>query len=137
MPVRSSSATWSGDLKNGEGSMRFGSGAYEGSFTFASRFEDGDGTNPEELIGAAHAGCYSMALSNELASDGYDPQRVDTTANVYLEDGEITRVLLDVEADVPGIDAATFQEYAEGAKTGCPVSQALASIEIELNASLV
>lgn len=137
MPVRSSNATWSGDLKTGDGTMRFGSGAYEGSFTFASRFEDGEGTNPEELIGAAHAGCFSMALSNELASDGYDPERVDTTANVHLEDGEITRVVLDVEADVPGIDDATFQEYADGAKTGCPVSQALASIDIELNAALV
>lgn len=137
MPVRSSHATWRGDLKNGEGTMAFGSGAFEGAYTYASRFQEGEGTNPEELIGAAHAGCYAMALSNELAGDGYTPEEVDATASVHLESGEITRVVLTVDATVPDIDEATFQEYAEAAKTDCPVSQALAAIDIELEARLV
>jgi len=116
--------------------MAFGSGAFEGAYTYASRFEEGEGTNPEELIGAAHAGCYAMALANELAGDGYDPDRVDASASIHLEGGEITKSVLEVEATVPDIDAATFQEYAEGAKTDCPVSRALAAIDIELSATL-
>lgn len=136
MPVRTSTASWSGNLKDGKGTMAFGSGAFEGAYTYASRFQEGEGTNPEELIGAAHAGCYAMALANELASDGYDPQQVDASAAIHLEGGEITKSVLTVEATVPDIDAATFQEYADGAKTDCPVSQALGAIDIELEASL-
>lgn len=137
MPQRSSEATWEGDLQSGNGSMVVGDGVYEGAFTFASRFEEGEGTNPEELIAAAHAGCFAMALSNELAEDGYEPSRVHTTATVHLEGPEITQIDLTVEADVPGIDEETFLEYAEGAKENCPVSQALAAVpEITLQAAL-
>lgn len=138
MPQRSSSATWEGDLKSGNGSMTIGDGVYEGAFTYASRFEQGDGTNPEELIGAAHAGCYAMALSNDLAGDGHEPTRVDATATVHLEDAAISKIELVVEAEVPGLDADTFREYAEDAKENCPVSQALAAVpEITLSATLV
>jgi osmotically inducible protein OsmC len=139
MPVRSSDATWEGDLKNGEGHLSLGSGAFEGPYSFLSRFEDGDGTNPEELIAAAHAGCYAMALSNDLASDGHEPERVDATANVHLDMESLTidTIELVVEASVPGIDEATFMEYAEGAKENCPVSRVLAGAEISLDATLV
>ncbi|MFB6299377.1 MAG: OsmC family protein [Halobacteriales archaeon] len=138
MPSRTSEATWEGDLQTGNGTMTVGDGAYEGAFSFASRFEQGDGTNPEELIAAAHAGCFAMALSNELASDGYDPQRVYASATVHLQDGEISRIDLEVEAEIPGIDEETFLEHANGAKEGCPVSQALAAVpEITLSATLV
>lgn len=137
MPQRTSEATWEGDLQSGNGSMVVGDGVYEGAYTFASRFEQGEGTNPEELIGAAHAGCFAMALSNELAEDGYEPSRVHATATVHLEDGEITKIALTVEADVPGIDEDTFLSFAEGAKENCPVSQALAAVpEITLEAAL-
>jgi osmotically inducible protein OsmC len=138
MPVRTSEATWEGDLRDGSGEMTVGDGVYQGAYTFASRFEQGDGTNPEELIGAAHAGCFAMALSNDLASDGHEPDRVHVTASVHLEDGAISKIELDVEAEVPGIDEETFHEYAEGAKENCPVSQALAAIpEITLSAVLL
>jgi len=130
MATRSSSAEWRGNLKDGSGKMRLGSGAYEGAFSFASRFENGTGTNPEELIAAAHAGCYSMALSHGLAQAGHAPKRVATTAKVHLEKVEggfgITRIELDAEAEVPGIDEAAFRQQAEAAKKGCPVSKALA-----------
>ena len=121
--------------------MRFGGGAFEGRYSFASRFEDGDGTNPEELIAAAHAGCFSMALSAGLGRAGYTPTSVSTRASVHIERGDsgfrISRIDLDTEADVPGIDQAAFQEQAEAAKQGCPVSQALAGPEITLTARLV
>ncbi len=111
-----------------------------GSYSFLSRFESGKGTNPEELIGAAHAGCYSMALSHMLASGGFTPKKVQTTANVSLEkvgDGfKITKIELNMEAQVPGIDNNKFMEFAEKAKTGCPVSQALAATPITLKAKL-
>lgn len=137
MPQRTSTATWNGDLRNGSGSMVIGDGVYKGAFTFASRFEQGDGTNPEELIGAAHAGCYSMALSNDLADHGYEPNQVDSTATVHLEDGEISLIELLVEADVPGLEEEAFLEFAEDAKKNCPVSQALAAVpEITLSATL-
>ena len=140
MPKRNANANWSGDLQNGNGKMAFGSGAYEGSYSFKSRFEDGAGTNPEELIGAAHAGCYSMALSNELAEAGFTPESVDTNAEVSLEivDGDpaITTIVLNVKANIPDIDEETFLEYAEGAKKNCPVSKALAGVNIELNTEL-
>jgi osmotically inducible protein OsmC len=120
--------------------MAFGSGAFEGQFSYASRFEEGPGTNPEELIGAAHAGCFSMAFANTLATAGHDPQRVETTARVHLEPGDegpsITRIELQTEAEVPGIDADEFQELAETAKANCPVSKALAGVDISLDAKL-
>ena len=121
--------------------MKLGSGAFEGRYSFASRFEQAGGTNPEELIAAAHAGCFSMALSAGLGKAGYAPKRVHTTAAVHLEKvGEafgITRIDLECEAEVPGIAAAAFQEQANGAKENCPVSKALKAVEITLNARLV
>lgn len=140
MPTRSSEATWTGDLQAGNGSMKLESGAYEGAYSFRSRFEDGVGSNPEELIAAAHAGCFSMALSNLLAEAGHDPKRVHTTADVTLDmvDGEpaITTIHLTTEAEVPDLDDQTFQRHAEAAKAGCPVSKALAGPEITLDATL-
>ncbi|MBK6432859.1 MAG: OsmC family peroxiredoxin [Anaerolineae bacterium] len=138
MAVRSAQATWNGTLKEGNGTMKVGSGFFEGPFTFASRFEEGKGTNPEELIGAAHAGCYSMFLSALLTNAGFKPNRINTTATVYLGAGPtITKIELNTEADVPGLDEATFAEKAAAAKQGCPVSKALASVEIELTARLL
>jgi osmotically inducible protein OsmC len=140
MITRQASAVWEGTLKQGKGTMKFGSGAFEGFYSFASRFEEGKGTNPEELIGAAHAGCFSMALSGELAGAGYEPQSVTTKASVKLDKVEggfaIQRVELRTVAVVPGIDAATFMDHAKAAKDGCPVSQALAGVEITLDAEL-
>jgi osmotically inducible protein OsmC len=141
MPVRSSDAQWEGSLQDGKGTVRLGSGAFEGQYSFASRFEEGTGTNPEELIAAAHAGCFSMALAAGLSRAGHVPNRVHTTAKVHLEKGDagfrISAIELDTEAEVPGIDAAAFQKEAEAAKAGCPVSQALAAVDIKLNARLV
>src|SRR5947209_1952306 len=141
MPVRTADARWEGNLPDGKGTMRFGGGAFEGQYSFSSRFEEGAGTNPEELIAAAHAGCFSMAFSNGLAKAGHTPTRVDTTARVHLEKVEggfgITRIELRTEAEVPGIDEATFKEQAETAKANCPVSKALAAVEITLDATLV
>ena len=121
--------------------MKLGSGAYEGPYSFKSRFEEGTGTNPEELIGAAEAGCFSMALSSNLEKAGHPAKRISTTATVKLEmvDGgpKITVIELETEAEVPGIDAAAFQEQAEKTKTGCPVSRALAGTEIKLTAKLL
>ncbi|MCB0070207.1 MAG: OsmC family protein [Caldilineaceae bacterium] len=138
MAVRSSQAEWQGNLRAGNGTMKLGSGMFEGPFTFASRFESGKGTNPEELIGAAHAGCFSMFLAALLSGDGYVPNSVKTTATVHLGDGPtITKIELDCVADVPDIDAETFADYAVRAKEGCPVSKALAAVpEIVLDASL-
>lgn len=141
MPVRKADAAWEGGLKDGHGTMRLGSGAYEGKYSFGSRFEEAPGTNPEELIAAAHAGCFSMALSAGLGKAGLSPKRVATTAKVHLTmaDGgfKITAIDLVTEAEVPGVDAAKFQEIAEGAKVGCPVSQALKAVEIRLDAKLL
>ena len=141
MPKRKAEAVWSGDLKSGKGTMAMGSGAWSGSYSFGSRFEEAGGTNPEELIGAAHAGCFSMALSAALGRAGHTPERVATRATVHLtkvDDGfAITRIDLDTEATVPGLDDATFQQHAEGAKKGCPVSKALAGVDIHLDARLV
>jgi lipoyl-dependent peroxiredoxin len=140
MPVRKANAVWEGSLKEGSGKVALGSGAYEGPYSFGSRFEEGTGTNPEELIGAAHAGCFSMALSAGLGRAGFTPTRVATSAKVHLEKvGEgfkITRIELDNESTVPGLDENAFQEHAKKAKEGCPVSQALAGVEISLNARL-
>ncbi len=138
MAVRSSSAEWKGSLKEGAGSMKLGSGAYEGPFTFASRFESGRGTNPEELIGAAHAGCFSMFLSALLTDAGFVPTRVHTTATVHLDEGpKISLIELVTEAQVPGITEPAFLKHAEAAKKDCPVSKALAGPKITLTAKLV
>jgi lipoyl-dependent peroxiredoxin len=138
MAVRSSSAEWKGTLKQGAGTMKLGSGAYTGPFTFASRFESGKGTNPEELIGAAHAGCFSMFLSALLTDAGFTPTRIATTATVHLEDGpKIALIELATEAVVPNLKEADFQKHAEAAKKGCPVSQALAGPRITLTAKLL
>lgn len=138
MPVSKADAVWKGDLKSGEGSMSADSGAFEEiPFSFATRFGDQEGTNPEELIGAAHAGCFSMALSNELDEAGFTPEQVATNAEVTLEDGEIVRSHLTARAEVPDIDDERFQEIAKEAKEGCPVSVALAAVdEIALDATL-
>jgi len=140
MPTRSADATWEGNLPDGNGTMRLESGAYEGAYSFRSRFEDGAGSNPEELIAAAHAGCYSMALSNVLDDAGFEPESVNTEAEVtlrMLEDGPaITKVRLTTTARVPDIDDDTFQEHANAAKDGCPVSKALAGTEITVDATL-
>jgi osmotically inducible protein OsmC len=142
MPVRTADAEWTGSLQKGSGHMSFGGGAFDGAYSFSSRFEEGEGTNPEELIAAAHAGCFSMQLSGILGRAGFEPERVATTARVHVEKGEsgfsITRIQLQCEAAVPGIDEAQFQEIAEDAKKTCPVSRALASVpEIDLTAKLV
>ncbi len=138
MAVRTSEATWLGNLKEGKGTMRIGKGAYDGPFTYASRFETGEGTNPEELIGAAHAGCYSMFLSAVLTAAGFPPARVRTTATVHLTAGPtISLIELNCEAEVPGVSEALFIEKSEAAKAGCPVSKALAAVEIKLTAKLV
>ncbi len=137
MAIRKSSATWKGNLPEGKGNVRLGSGAFEGNFSFASRFEDGPGTNPEELIGAAHAGCFSMYLSLILSKAGHTPNSIDTTAKVHLGEGpKITLIELSTVGDVPGIDEKTFVEFAEQAKTGCPVSQALSAVNMSLEAKL-
>ncbi len=140
MITRKSSAVWQGTLKAGNGSLRLGSGAFEGQYSFTSRFENGTGTNPEELIGAAEAGCYSMALSANLEKAGFQPKRISTNARVNLDKGDsgfrIVSIELDTEAEVEGIDDAKFQEQAELTKKTCPISQALAGTEIKLNATL-
>lgn len=140
MATRQSHAEWTGDLKNGHGTMALGSGAYEGAFSFRSRFENGDGTSPEELLAAAHAGCFSMALSNILAEAGSPPDSVKTNAKVHLEMGgqgpRITRIELDTEASVPGMSESDFLEHAQAAKENCPVSQLFKGTEIELDARL-
>jgi lipoyl-dependent peroxiredoxin len=142
MAKRQASARWDGSLTDGNGTMRMATGAFEGPYSFQSRFEEGDGTNPEELIAAAHAGCFSMALSAELGRAGNEPESVETDATVHLEEVEggfaITRIELSTRARVPGISDDEFQEIANAAKQGCPVSQALAGVDsIELDARLV
>jgi lipoyl-dependent peroxiredoxin len=141
MAKRTASAVWEGTLREGKGRVKLGSGVFEGQYSFASRFEEGTGTNPEELIGAAHAGCYSMALAAALTKGGLKPTRVSTNAKVSLEKvGEgfkITTIELDNETEVTGIDQSAFLDLAEGAKKNCPVSQALAGVDIKLNAKLM
>jgi lipoyl-dependent peroxiredoxin len=141
MAKRNASAIWEGTLKDGKGTVKLGSGAFEGQYSFASRFEEGTGTNPEELIGAAHAGCFSMALAAGLTRAGFKPTRISTNATVSLEKvGEafkITTIELKTEAEIPEIEEAAFLEQAETAKKNCPVSQALAGTQISLNAKLV
>jgi osmotically inducible protein OsmC len=141
MPVRSADARWEGTLQDGKGTMKMGGGAWEGPYSFASRFENGTGTNPEELIAAAHAGCYSMALSGALGKAGHAPESVATTARVHIDRTDagfrIQKIELDTEASVPGISQSDFDEIAETAKQTCPVSVALGGVgEIVLNATL-
>jgi osmotically inducible protein OsmC len=140
MPVRKASAVWNGGLRDGNGSMKLQSGAYEGKYSFASRFEEAGGTNPEELIAAAHSGCFSMALSAALGKAGFTPKSIATDASVTLEKvGEgfgITRIDLKTVASVPDIDEAKFHEIAQAAKENCPVSKALKAVEITLDARL-
>lgn len=139
MPVRSANAIWKGTLKEGSGTVKLGSGRYEGPYTWASRFEEADdGTNPDELIGAAIAGCYSMFLSALLTNNGYSPDTIDTTAKVHLGAGPtITKIELTCQAKIPEIDKAKFDEFAAEAKAKCPVSKALAAVEeVTLNATL-
>jgi osmotically inducible protein OsmC len=140
MPARNAEAVWEGDLKQGHGTVKLGSGAFEGKYSFTSRFESGTGTNPEELIAAAHAGCFSMALSHGLSQAGFPPRRVHTTAKVHLEKSgnafSIPRIELVTDADVPGIDERAFQSQAETAKQNCPVSKLLAAAKITLEARL-
>lgn len=138
MTVRTATAAWEGTLKEGKGVMRLQSGAYEGPYTWASRFADGPGTNPEELLGAAHAGCYSMFLSALLTGNGTPPVRVETTAKVHLGEGPtITNIDLICNVQVTDISEEKFQELAQAAKEKCPVSKVLAAAEISLQASLV
>ena len=129
MPIRTASARWQGTLTEGSGTIRTGKGGFEGNYSFKSRFEEGEGTNPEELIGAAHAGCFSMAFSKALADAGFPPTSVETTATVHLDKTDagmtVTRIDLDTVGDVPGIDEAEFQKLAEGAKENCPISRLL------------
>jgi len=138
---RSAEARWTGDLKTGLGHVRLGSGAFEGPYSFMSRFESGSGTNPEELLGAAHAGCFSMALSLALSKAGHTPTRVTTTATVHLSNTgggfAITGIDLVTRGQVPGISAAEFQRLAEETKVGCIVSRALAAVPMTLDAQLV
>ena len=140
MPTRKAQARWEGTLQQGQGVMKLGSGAVEGTYSYGTRFEEAAGTNPEELIGAAHAGCFSMALSLMLEKAGHPPKEIRTQADVHLEkveDGfQITRIELQTEAEVPGIDDDTYQKQAQAAKEGCPVSRALAATRIDLNAKL-
>lgn len=140
MATRNAQAIWNGTLKEGSGEMRLGSGAFQGAFTWASRFADGPGTNPEELIGAALAGCYSMFLSALLTNAGHPPSQIQTTATVSLERDDrgpvITQIQLHTRATVPGVSEADFQEISQQAKQNCPISRALAGPEITLRAEL-
>ncbi len=141
MAIRQAEAEWKGDLKGGKGKVKLGSGAYEGQYSFSSRFEEGTGSNPEELIGAAHSSCFSMALAHGLSSAGFQPTRVHTIAKVHLNKTDagfaITAIDLETEAEVPNIDDKTFQTEADKAKKGCPISKALAAVPITLKARLV
>ena len=140
MPIRGAQATWEGDLKQGKGSVKLDSGAFQGTYSFSTRFEEAPGTNPEELIAAAHAACFSMALSAMLTEAGFHPQRIHTIAKVSIEKVgagfKLTQIKLYTQARIPDIDDAAFQKTALQAKTGCPVSQALSATPIELQAVL-
>ena len=141
MAKRTSDAQWEGTLKDGKGRFWTGSGEVSGVFAFGTRFEEQPGTNPEELIGAAHASCFSMALAGDLEKAGHQPESVRTTASVNLEKGEsgwdITGIDLETQAQVPGIDEAELRRIAEGTSVGCPVSKALAAVPVSLTAVLV
>lgn len=138
MPTGTAEATWEGDLQSGGGTVALGSGAYEGPYSFASRFEDGAGTNPEELLGAAEAGCFAMALANDLDDAGFTPERVHAEVDVHLDPNSLTieDVELAVEGRVPDASRSEFLEHAIDATENCPVSKALAGTDIELSVEL-
>ena len=141
MPIRTATARWEGNLTEGSGTIKTGKGGYQGNYSFKSRFEEGEGTNPEELIAAAHSGCFSMAFSKGLADAGFTPASVETIAKVHLDKGDagfgVTRIDLETVGNVPGIDEGTFQKIAEGAKENCPISRLLSpGAEITLKATL-
>ena len=142
MPTRKAEAEWEGNLAEGSGRLKVGSGAFEGPYSFKSRFEEGQAaTNPEELLGAAHAGCFTMALTAGLSRAGIKPKRIHTEARVKLEKvGEafsITQIELQTEAEIPDVDDAAFQKYAQDAKQNCPLSKALAATPISMTAKLL
>ncbi len=141
MPVRQAEAQWQGNLLEGKGTIKLGSGAFEGSYDWRARSADGPGTNPEELLGASHAGCFSMALAAQLTNNNTPATRIHTTAKVHLEKLEsgfaITQIELETEVEAPGVDDAKFQELANTAKTNCPISKALAGTTIQLKATLL
>ncbi len=140
LSIRTSDAEWHGNLKEGRGHMRFGGGAYDGAFSWASRFSDGGGTNPEELIAAAQAGCFSMALSADLTAAGYKPKEIRTSAALHFDtvDGKptISRIDLTVGAEVPDIDQTAFLKIADATSRNCPVSRALTAVKITVDATL-
>ncbi|MBL7261465.1 OsmC family protein [Paractinoplanes lichenicola] len=141
MPIRSASARWQGNLTEGSGTIKTGKGGIQGNYSFKSRFEEGEGTNPEELIGAAHAGCFSMAFSKALADAGFTPTSVETVAKVHMDKTDagfsVTKIDLETVGDVPGVDDGTFQKIAEDAKANCPISRLLSpGAEITLSAKL-
>ncbi len=137
---RKADARWNGDLKSGNGTIKLESGSFEGPYSFTSRFEHGKGTNPEELIGAAHAGCFSMALAAGLGKAGHSPKSVATTATVHITKGDagfsISGIDLVTVGDVPGLSEAEFKKFAEDTKTGCIVSRALAAVPMTVSATL-
>jgi osmotically inducible protein OsmC len=141
MTIRTAEAEWNGDLAHGSGQMRLESGSYDGPYDFSSRMDDGKGASPEELLGAAHAGCFSIALLLELTKAGFSVQRVHTKAKVHFEQREgewsIHRIDLETEAQVPALAAAALDEYARSATNHCPVSRALSSVDIHLSAKLL
>ncbi len=141
MPVRNAEAVWDGSLKEGNGKVKLGSGAFEGTYTWSSRFENEKGTNPEELLGAAHAACYSMALSSNLGKAGFTSEHIHTSVQVTIERVEgknrITKIHIETEATVPGISNEQFQQIAESVKQTCPVSVALSSVPTTLTARLL
>nr|WP_221380545.1 OsmC family protein [Actinoplanes polyasparticus] len=141
MPIRTATARWQGNLTEGSGTIKTGKGGIQGNYSFKSRFEEGEGTNPEELIGAAHAGCFSMAFSKALSDAGFTPTSVDTVAKVHMDKTDagfsVTRIDLETQGDVPGVDEGTFQKIAEDAKANCPISRLLSpGAEITLSAKL-
>lgn len=139
MPVRKAEAEWEGDLPNGSGTMKMGT-SYEGPYSATSRFQEGSGTNPEELLAAAHAGCFSMAFAKALSDAGHTSNHIQTTAKVHIEKQDagfgITRVELTTRADVPGIEEQAFQDAAEAAKDNCPVSRLFKGASISVDATL-
>ena len=141
MATRNGSAVWRGDLQGGEGRITVGNGVHEGPYSFHSRFEDGEGTNPEELLAASHAGCFTMAMSLFLTQQGHPPESLRTTAKTHLRQVEnaptITKIELETEGSVPGIDQDQFQQFAERAKKECVISRALAGVQdFQLEATL-
>jgi len=138
MPIRKAEAVWTGNLREGAGTMKVGSGYFEVPFTFGSRFEEAKGTNPEELVGAAEAGCFSMFLAAQLTKEKFPPKRIQTVAQVHLGDGPtITKIELRTTVEAPGIDQAKFQELVDFSKKNCPVAKALTGTEITVQADLV